>query len=108
MGPNCVALSTVQKETNPKRIKELMTKRHSLRSTSVYLLASIIGTGLCYQTRSFAAPPATSTRAASTLASMTAPDSPSLAPEAPTKYPWKTKIVGTVFWVGEQPTENNP
>lgn len=24
------------------------------------------------------------------------------------QYPWKTNIVGTVFWVGEQPTENNP
>jgi hypothetical protein len=24
------------------------------------------------------------------------------------KYPWKTNIVTTVFWVGEQPTKNNP
>lgn len=24
------------------------------------------------------------------------------------KYPWKTDIVATVFWIGEQPTENNP
>ncbi|MDQ2919454.1 MAG: hypothetical protein M3R10_06215 [Verrucomicrobiota bacterium] len=24
------------------------------------------------------------------------------------RYPWKTNIVTTVFWVGEQPTENNP
>lgn len=24
------------------------------------------------------------------------------------KYPWKLDIVATVFWVGEQPTENNP
>ncbi|MGI8821140.1 MAG: hypothetical protein ACR2ID_09785 [Chthoniobacterales bacterium] len=24
------------------------------------------------------------------------------------RYPWKTKIVTTVFWIGEQPTENNP
>ena len=24
------------------------------------------------------------------------------------RYPWKTDIVATVFWVGEQPTENNP
>ena len=24
------------------------------------------------------------------------------------KYPWKTDIVATVFWVGEAPTENNP
>jgi hypothetical protein len=23
-------------------------------------------------------------------------------------YPWKTDIVATVFWVGEEPTENNP
>lgn len=25
-----------------------------------------------------------------------------------TRYPWKTDIVATVFWVGETPTENNP
>ncbi len=24
------------------------------------------------------------------------------------RYPWKTGIVTTVFWIGEQPTENNP
>lgn len=24
------------------------------------------------------------------------------------KYPWKTDIMATVFWVGEEPTENNP
>ena len=24
------------------------------------------------------------------------------------RYPWKTNIVTTLFWVGEQPTENNP
>lgn len=24
------------------------------------------------------------------------------------KYPWKLDIVATVFWVGEEPTENNP
>lgn len=24
------------------------------------------------------------------------------------RYPWKTDIVATVFWVGEQPTQNNP
>lgn len=24
------------------------------------------------------------------------------------RYPWKIDIVATVFWVGEQPTENNP
>ena len=25
-----------------------------------------------------------------------------------TRFPWKTNIVTTVFWVGEQPTANNP
>jgi hypothetical protein len=25
-----------------------------------------------------------------------------------TRFPWKTNIVTTVFWVGEQPTQNNP
>ena len=24
------------------------------------------------------------------------------------RYPWKTNIVTTTFWIGEQPTENNP
>src|SRR5438034_11696370 len=24
------------------------------------------------------------------------------------QYPWKTSIVTTVFWIGEQPTGNNP
>ncbi len=24
------------------------------------------------------------------------------------RYPWKTDIVATVFWIGEEPTENNP
>jgi len=24
------------------------------------------------------------------------------------RYPWKTNIVTTVFWIGEQPSENNP
>ena len=31
----------------------------------------------------------------------------SLATSTP-RYPWKTNIVTTVFWIGEQPTENNP
>ena len=25
-----------------------------------------------------------------------------------TRFPWKTNIITTVFWVGEQPTANNP
>lgn len=33
---------------------------------------------------------------------------PSLPRTAYTRYPWRTNIVTTVFWVGEQPTENNP
>ena len=24
------------------------------------------------------------------------------------RYPWKNNIITTVFWVGEQPTKNNP
>lgn len=31
-----------------------------------------------------------------------------IAPSGVSQYPWKTGIVGTVFWVGEQPTQNNP
>jgi hypothetical protein len=33
---------------------------------------------------------------------------PTLPRTAYTRYPWKTDIVATVFWVGEQPTANNP
>jgi hypothetical protein len=33
---------------------------------------------------------------------------PSLPRTAYTRYPWRTNIVTTVFWVGEQPSENNP
>ena len=25
-----------------------------------------------------------------------------------TRYPWKRRILGTVFWIGERPTANNP
>src|ERR1700757_1054578 len=28
--------------------------------------------------------------------------------EAPKRYPWKTNIVTTVFWIGEQAGGNNP
>ncbi len=32
-----------------------------------------------------------------------------LAPSEGTgRYPWRTNIVTTVFWIGEEPTENNP
>jgi hypothetical protein len=33
---------------------------------------------------------------------------PTLPRTAYTRYPWKTDIVATVFWVGETPTANNP
>ncbi len=33
---------------------------------------------------------------------------PALPRTAYTRYPWKTDIVATVFWVGEKPTQNNP
>jgi len=35
-------------------------------------------------------------------------NSPTMPRLGYSKYPWKTDIVATVFWVGEQPTENNP
>src|SRR6187399_803577 len=85
-----------------------MMFRRSLRPSPLYVLASIIGTSFCYHSRSLATPPATASRAASSLASMTAPESPTLPREGVLKHPWKTNIVATVFWVGEQPTENNP
>jgi hypothetical protein len=34
--------------------------------------------------------------------------SSSLPRAAYARYPWKTDIIATVFWVGELPTENNP
>jgi hypothetical protein len=33
---------------------------------------------------------------------------PTTSRTSTTRYPWKTSIVTTVFWIGEQPTENNP
>jgi len=33
---------------------------------------------------------------------------PSLPRTAYTRYPWRTDIVATVFWAGEEPTANNP
>ena len=35
-------------------------------------------------------------------------NSPTMPRMGYAKYPWKTDIVATVFWVGESPTENNP
>jgi hypothetical protein len=35
-------------------------------------------------------------------------NAPTLPRMGYSRYPWKTDIVATVFWVGEQPTENNP
>ena len=32
----------------------------------------------------------------------------SAPPEPGQRYPWKKSIVTTVFWIGEQPSENNP
>jgi hypothetical protein len=40
-----------------------------------------------------------------TLPSFSSPSMPHLGYA---RYPWKLDIVATVFWVGEQPTENNP
>jgi hypothetical protein len=33
---------------------------------------------------------------------------PTRARDAAPKYPWRKEIVTTIFWIGEQPTENNP
>ncbi|HEY1051484.1 MAG TPA: hypothetical protein VGE39_17045 [Prosthecobacter sp.] len=35
-------------------------------------------------------------------------NSPTMPRLGYSRYPWKTDIMATVFWVGEQPTENNP
>lgn len=35
-------------------------------------------------------------------------NSPTLPRLGYSKYPWKTDIMATVFWVGEEPTQNNP
>lgn len=37
-----------------------------------------------------------------------APDALDVGHPSGPKYPWKTDIVATVFWVGELPTQNNP
>ena len=33
---------------------------------------------------------------------------PTTSRTSTSRYPWKTNIVTTIFWVGEQPTQNNP
>jgi hypothetical protein len=35
-------------------------------------------------------------------------NSPTLPRQGYSRYPWKTDIMATVFWVGEEPTQNNP
>lgn len=52
-------------------------------------------------------------RVASTPSGLTGPGVPKVfAPTLPrttySRYPWKTEIVATVFWIGEEPGENNP
>jgi len=41
-------------------------------------------------------------------ASLPRMSSPAVPQLGYSKYPWKLDIVATVFWIGEQPTENNP
>lgn len=45
---------------------------------------------------------------ATTIAPMPRVFVPTLPRTAYTRYPWKTDIVATVFWIGEMPTANNP
>ncbi len=53
-------------------------------------------------------PPVVSGGVPSTTAATPRVFAPTLPRTAYTRYPWKTDIVATVFWVGEQPTANNP
>lgn len=55
-------------------------------------------------------PKVTATSAAAATPSIDVPrvNSPTMPRLAYSRYPWKTDITATVFWVGEQPTENNP
>lgn len=87
-----------------------MIRRQLLRPRTVYAIALLGGaTGLLTEPRAFAAPPVTSTRAASELATLTTSSLLEGSGSGSIKqYAWKTNIVGTVFWVGELPTENNP
>jgi hypothetical protein len=87
--------------------------RPSLRSKSLSLLASLIGLcSLHSPTHVLATPPATASKISASLerSSLALPNEPVVggAPATVGKYPWKTNIVGTVFWCGELPTEKNP
>ena len=55
-------------------------------------------------------PKVTATSAAAVTPSIDVPrvNSPTMPRLGYSRYPWKTDITATVFWVGEQPTENNP
>lgn len=80
--------------------------RTSLRLHTVPLLPLLAGfSGFLPHSDVSAAPPAIATMMSTANSSL--PSETSLT-NLPTKYPWKTNIVGTIFWVGEEPTENNP
>lgn len=36
------------------------------------------------------------------------PAAPAIASKTPDAFPWKRRIVTTVFWIGEEPAKNNP
>lgn len=93
-----------------------MMLRSSLRPRTVRVLASLAGIcGIQPIPESSAAPQVGSSNVAATLSSSSA--APPFTPaqveqpvklEPTTKYPWKTNIVGTIFWVGELATPKNP
>lgn len=100
-----------------------MIRGNTPRSIFAVLASMLAGTSLSAQTTS----PVTVgiSRETSSMSALSAPRPQGSVPQsatpplprvfAPTlprvvytKYPWKTEIMTTVFWVGELPTENNP
>jgi hypothetical protein len=86
-----------------------MIKAPFSRSPLAASFLTVLGIfGFLISTPSSATPPAVSSKIAGSLERLTVPPLDAITSGATPKYPWKTNIVGTIFWVGEQPTQNNP
>jgi hypothetical protein len=82
-----------------------------IRAPRSALALTFAATAACFSVQAFGQS-ASKVSASGTLAAPagSAPrvNVPTLPRMAYTKYPWKTDITATVFWIGEQPTEKNP
>ncbi|SKB01094.1 hypothetical protein SAMN02745166_03306 [Prosthecobacter debontii] len=92
---------------SPPRFKESMLAAPPRRSMVFLLMLASAAASAMAQSMSTVS---TSSSAAAAPQGITVPrvNSPTMPRLGYSKYPWKTDIMATVFWVGETPTENNP